>query len=191
MVIDDAAGELYVADGYLQPAHHRVRRQDRRLQAALGRLRQDAERREDAAVQAGRAALAAIRQSGALRAAVQRRARLCLRSRQRPHPGLPQGRHLREGVPRRAADARQRLGVGPGAVERSPAALHLHRRRRQQSGHRACARDRRTCCRNSASPDAWPGKFKWVHNVAIDSKGNLYTAEVGWGRRMQKFNRLN
>jgi DNA-binding beta-propeller fold protein YncE len=35
------------------------------------------------------------------------------------------------------------------------------------------------------------GQFKWVHNVAVDSKGNLYTAEVGWGRRTQKFKRLN
>ena len=35
------------------------------------------------------------------------------------------------------------------------------------------------------------GQFKWVHNVAIDSKGNLYTAEVGFGRRVQKFNRLD
>jgi DNA-binding beta-propeller fold protein YncE len=31
------------------------------------------------------------------------------------------------------------------------------------------------------------GQFKWVHNLAIDSKGNLYTAEVGTGRRAQKF----
>ena len=27
------------------------------------------------------------------------------------------------------------------------------------------------------------GQFKWVHNIAIDSKGNIYTAEVGTGRR--------
>jgi DNA-binding beta-propeller fold protein YncE len=32
-----------------------------------------------------------------------------------------------------------------------------------------------------------PGQFKWVHNIAIDSKGILYTAEVGFGRRVQKF----
>ncbi|MGA7488145.1 MAG: hypothetical protein WBW74_14560 [Xanthobacteraceae bacterium] len=32
-----------------------------------------------------------------------------------------------------------------------------------------------------------PGQFKWVHNIAIDSKGNVYTAEVGFGRRVQKF----
>ena len=31
------------------------------------------------------------------------------------------------------------------------------------------------------------GQFKWVHNLAIDAKGNLYTAEVGTGRRAQRF----
>lgn len=35
------------------------------------------------------------------------------------------------------------------------------------------------------------GEFKWVHNIAIDSKGNLYTSEVGTGRRAQKFARVN
>ena len=32
------------------------------------------------------------------------------------------------------------------------------------------------------------GEFKWVHNIAIDRQGNLYTSEVGFGRRVQKFN---
>ena len=31
------------------------------------------------------------------------------------------------------------------------------------------------------------GEFKWVHNLAIDRQGNLYTSEVGYGRRVQKF----
>ncbi len=35
------------------------------------------------------------------------------------------------------------------------------------------------------------GQFKWVHNMAIDSQGNLYTAEVGSGRRAQMFKRTN
>jgi DNA-binding beta-propeller fold protein YncE len=35
-----------------------------------------------------------------------------------------------------------------------------------------------------------PGQFKWVHNIAIDSTGALYTAEVGFGRRAQKFRRM-
>ena len=39
-------------------------------------------------------------------------------------------------------------------------------------------------------PGRMAGEFKWVHNMAIDSKGNLYTSEVGHGRRAQKFNRV-
>ena len=38
-------------------------------------------------------------------------------------------------------------------------------------------------------PGRMAGELKWVHNLAIDSKGNLYTAEVGTGRRAQKFSR--
>jgi sugar lactone lactonase YvrE len=33
--------------------------------------------------------------------------------------------------------------------------------------------------------------IKWVHNMAIDSKGTLCTAEVGDGRRVQRFKRTN
>lgn len=32
-----------------------------------------------------------------------------------------------------------------------------------------------------------PGQFGWVHNLAMDSKGNLYTTEVRPGMRVQKF----
>ena len=31
------------------------------------------------------------------------------------------------------------------------------------------------------------GQFHWVHNLAVDSKGNLYTAEVETAKRVQKF----
>jgi DNA-binding beta-propeller fold protein YncE len=40
-------------------------------------------------------------------------------------------------------------------------------------------------------PGHMAGNFKWVHNMAIDSKGNIYTTEVGDGRRVQKFKRSN
>ena len=33
----------------------------------------------------------------------------------------------------------------------------------------------------------YAGQFHWVHNVAVDSNGNFYTAEVNQGRRAQKF----
>ena len=39
-------------------------------------------------------------------------------------------------------------------------------------------------------PGRMAGEFRWVHNLAIDSRGNLYTAEVAFGWRAQKFNRL-
>jgi hypothetical protein len=31
------------------------------------------------------------------------------------------------------------------------------------------------------------GQFGWVHSVAMDSKGNIYTGEVTPGKRVQKF----
>lgn len=33
----------------------------------------------------------------------------------------------------------------------------------------------------------YAGQFHWVHNLAVDSKGNIYTAEVDTGKRTQKF----
>lgn len=33
------------------------------------------------------------------------------------------------------------------------------------------------------------GQFHWVHNIAADSKGDLYTAEVDTGKRVQRFKR--
>jgi len=33
----------------------------------------------------------------------------------------------------------------------------------------------------------YAGEFIFLHNIAVDSRGNLYTAEVGGGRRVQKF----
>ena len=33
----------------------------------------------------------------------------------------------------------------------------------------------------------YPGQFIWLHSLAADSDGNLYTTEVSTGRRVQKF----
>lgn len=33
----------------------------------------------------------------------------------------------------------------------------------------------------------YPGEFIWLHSIDVDSTGNLYTTEVGTGRRVQKF----
>ena len=36
-----------------------------------------------------------------------------------------------------------------------------------------------------------PGQFDWLHYMAFDSQGNLYTGEVQTGHRVQKFVRLS
>jgi predicted secreted protein len=33
----------------------------------------------------------------------------------------------------------------------------------------------------------WPGHFYGVGNIAVDTKGNLYTADTYEGKRVQKF----
>ena len=37
----------------------------------------------------------------------------------------------------------------------------------------------------------YAGEFRSLHNLAIDSKGNIYTGEAGYGRRVQKFARMD
>ncbi len=39
-------------------------------------------------------------------------------------------------------------------------------------------------------PGRMAGQFRSLHNMAIDSRGNIYTAEAGFGRRVQKFKPL-
>ena len=35
------------------------------------------------------------------------------------------------------------------------------------------------------------GEFRNLHNLGTDSKGNLYTGEAGFGRRLQKFTKVD
>ena len=41
-----------------------------------------------------------------------------------------------------------------------------------------------------ARPGLQAGQFTFLHSVALDSKGNLYTGETINGRRVQKFKHL-
>ena len=89
---DRRAGERAVHRRRLpEPPRAGARRLELRLQAPLGRLRQQAVRREAARVRPREAVIAAVRQPGALRAPVARRAGVRLRPRQRPHPGFREG----------------------------------------------------------------------------------------------------
>jgi hypothetical protein len=37
----------------------------------------------------------------------------------------------------------------------------------------------------------WAGQFHWVHNITVDSKGNIFTTEVDNADRVQKFRPVN
>jgi DNA-binding beta-propeller fold protein YncE len=40
-------------------------------------------------------------------------------------------------------------------------------------------------------PGRQAGQFTALHNIAVDRQGNVYTAEVNTGQRVQKFRRLD
>jgi len=42
-------------------------------------------------------------------------------------------------------------------------------------------------CRHLVELSPQCGQFHWVHALAVDAKGNVYTAEVDTGKRIQKF----
>jgi len=39
-------------------------------------------------------------------------------------------------------------------------------------------------------PGRQAGDFHWVHNIAVDSQGSVYTSEVDTGKRAQRFRRV-
>ncbi len=117
--VDKETNEIYVADGY---GNRRVIVFDattgayKRHWGAYGKR---AERRQAGGLRSEGAGVATVRQSGALREDRRRRAGLCLRPHQRSHPGVQEGRHLREGVVLREEHPRQRLDLGPRDLARS------------------------------------------------------------------------
>src|SRR5476649_2242196 len=68
---------------------------------------------------------AAVPESRALRGTLGRSAVVCLRSRERPHPGVQAGRHVREGSVLQQGDARLGIGVGHRVLEGPAAEIHL------------------------------------------------------------------
>ena len=49
------------------------------------------------------------------------------------------------------------------------------------------SRDTGAIVRTLGRPGRYAGEFHWVHDLAIDSQGNLYAGEVETGKRVQKF----
>ena len=181
-----------------QPPHRRVRRGHRRLQAPLVRVRREGRGRR----RRTRTRRAIRRRS---RSATSRASRspgtagLRLRSQQQPHPGVPQGRHVREGRRRRRRTRSARPSPGSSASCRRTARRGTWRSRTTRSSAtcswptattRRCTSCSATRWRRSArfgSGGRYPGQFLAVGSIAVDAQGNVYTGEQHHGKRVQKF----
>ena len=116
-----------------QPASDRPGRGDRRVQAALGRIRQASAGRRSRRLRSGPTARRAVSHPRALRARVARRPGVRLRPQQQPHPGVPARRQLRHRVPGRAAVPRPvRIGLRHRLLRGCAAELPVRGRWRQQ-----------------------------------------------------------
>ena len=110
----------------------------------------------------------------------------------------PAGRHVRRGLPlpRRGWKVLQHLEgdglrygalagvVGVEVVARVVCGAHtggVGRVRQDLGGRQQLA----------SEVERYAGQFLVLHNIGIDSKGNLYTSEVGSGKRAQKFRPAN
>ena len=98
-----------------QSPHRRVRRDDRRVQAQLGRVRREADRHRPGRVRSERRGVQAVPHAE-LREDCEGRHGLRVRSAERSHPGVPEERQVREGRLRLEDHDRRRLGVGRGVL---------------------------------------------------------------------------
>ena len=184
--VDPATNEVYVADGY---CNHRVIVFDadtgvyKRHWGAYGKPPTDDKRRPTTRRRRRRSSSPIPVHCVQDR---QGRAGLRLRPLERSDPGVPQGRHVREGVLRREGTLAKGSVWDLDLLDRSGETYFSMPTAPTTKCARWCARPAKfvgTFGRNGRNA----GEFHWVHNIAIDSKGNIYTTEVDTGKRAQKF----
>ena len=187
--VDPTTNELYVADGYV---NRRVIVFDadtgafKRMWGAYGKPPDDAAPRT---ADLRRPAAGAV-QPGPRHPGVARRQGLRRRPAQQPHAGVHDRRRIRARDLHRAQDEAARHGVLGGVLTgRGPAPLYLA----DAGNGRVHIYDRASLTEISSIGriGRYAGQFIFLHALAIDSRGNLYTAEVGTGRRVQKFVNLD
>ena len=177
--------EVFVADGYL---NRRIIVLDadtgafKRMWGAYGNVPDDS-----ADEPAGRGAWPAAVQPGSRRARVGRRPGVRRGSPQQPAAGVHAGRDV-PARDLRGADRRSCWAPSFSiAFSRDPAQHYLFLA--DAGNGKVRMFDRRTLeeVGSIGRIGRYAGQFIFLHNVAVDSAGNLYTAEVGGGRRVQKF----
>ena len=87
-----------------------------------------------------------------------------------------------------ARDSRGDGAVWDTAFSRDPQQKYpLRGRRPQPEDAHLRSRSRWTELTNFGKGGHYPGEWYSLHNIATDSKGNLYTVETYQGRRLQRF----
>ncbi len=176
----DAQGERSVRRRRLSQSPRRGgRHDDRRDQALLGRVRQQAGRRRHGQVRRR----AARRQSSSAHRCAARRSSndgmvyVC-DTHERSHSGLQEGRLVREGKDRSRPTTLGSGSVWDIAFSRDPQQKYLYVA--DGMNMKVHILDRQSLEELTAFGDGGrqPGQFYAVHSVATDSKGNLYTTET-------------
>jgi hypothetical protein len=72
-------------------------------------------------------------------------------------------------------------------LSRDPAQRWLHLADGRNNHVLTLERETGQVVRTLGRPGRYAGEFHWVHDLAIDSQGNLYAGEVDTGKRVQKF----
>ena len=131
--IDPKANEAYVADGYFNKRVAVIDMDSGKIKRYWGAYGNKPDDAPLARYDPKAPTVAAVPHAGALRGDVERRHGLRLRPSERPHPGLHEGRQVREGEAALPGHAVGRLGVGHRLLARPAAELPVRRRRRQRA----------------------------------------------------------
>ena len=169
-----------------QPPRHRVRRDDRRLQAALGRLWQAAERRQAAALRSqGAGAAEFANPVHCVKLANDGLVYVCDRINNRIQVFRKDGTFVKEFF-----FEKNTLGNGAIwdiAIWPDPNQTYLLSADGENNEIRVLKREDGSVVGSFGRNGRNAGQFHWVHAIAVDAKGNVYTAEVDTGKRIQKF----
>ena len=117
----------------------------------------------------------------------QRRPGLCLRPHQQPHPGVQEGRHLRDRMVLSTSRPWAPARSGTWTSGPTPTRRWLLNIDGENNLVRILQRSDGKVVGSFGRSGRQAGNFHWVHSIAVDSKGNIYTGEVDNGKRVQKF----
>jgi hypothetical protein len=135
-------------------------------------------------------AVTAVRQSGALHPPRQGRADLCVRPHQQPAAGFRKdGTFVSEHIYEKNTRGN---GTVYDLVFSPDAAQKLIYMIDGMNGEvRVVDRASKEVVTRFGRPGRQAGQFTALHNIAVDRQGNVYTAEVNTGQRVQKFRRID